>query len=78
MSDVEIFGGFMNYHREYIEAHADIMDIAAPVLYQSTGDKGKINDYKYGVEHQIAFDNLKYAKTISHVLGYSNGDAAFI
>ena len=51
VNEVEIFLGFMNYHREYIKTYADI---AAP-LYQLTGSRGKTKGFKWGIEHQVAF-----------------------
>ena len=74
VNEVEIFLGFMNYHREYIKTYADI---AAP-LYQLTGSRGKTKEFKWGIEHQVAFDHLKLAMTTAPVLGYPKGSEPFI
>ena len=71
MSEVEIFLGFMNYHREHLK------DYAAP-LYQLTGSKGKaVPIFEWSDCHQVAFEELKNAMSKFPILGFLLDDSLF-
>ena len=73
-SDVEVFLGFLNYHREYLQTYSEL---AAP-LYQLTGAKGRKEEFIWSTVHQRAFDLLKKAMSSTEVLGFPLPDTPFI
>ena len=67
---VESFLGLVNYHRNFIQGHAEV---AVP-LYQITGK----NKFRWGVEQQQAFEKIKDLLVTAPVLTMPNGQDPFV
>ena len=73
VSDVQAFLGKVNYYRKFIPKLAEI----AHPLYELTRKSGR-NQFKWAVEHQQAFDQLKSILCSEQVMGHPRYDREFI
>ena len=74
--DVEVFLGFVNYHRNHIQDYAQL---AAP-LYQLTGSKGRKDKqaFQWTEVEGLAFKSLKEALICAPTLGFPLPEGKFI
>ena len=71
VNEVEIFLGFMNYHREHLKDCAGRAPLA--------GGRGRaVPIFKWSDCHQVAFEELKNAMSKSPILGFPLADSLFI